>query len=222
VAQAIPIVEILLVVLGVALVVLELKAPGSFVFAGLAAVCFLLFFWAQAHLGAPLVGYGLILFLIGVSLVALELTVFPSHFVPGVIGLLLILSGLVVAGLEKVPATGDDWTTVAVLVLRTGLTTAVGFVLALIVAHHLPEIPGANRLVLAPPAERTDGDAESSDGSDRLLGQTGLSLSLLGFAGMAQIEGRRVDVVADGECIPAGVAVKVVEVDGNRVVVRRA
>src|SRR5437764_14627115 len=119
-AQAIPIVEILLVILGVALLVLELKAPGSFVFAGVATVLFLLFFWAQAALGAPLIGLGLALFLLGLLLVAVELTVLPGHVVAGVIGLALVLAGLVVAGLDRVPDGMDDWQDLAKQVLPTG------------------------------------------------------------------------------------------------------
>jgi membrane-bound serine protease (ClpP class) len=99
---------------------------------------------------------------------------------------------------------------------------AVGCALALAAARHVRELPFANRLVLDPPEERADADAESDDRATGLLGQTGVTLSLLGFAGMARIGERRVDVVTEGEAIPPGVAVKVVEVDGNRVVVRRA
>src|SRR6478672_12521214 len=129
-AQAIPIVEILLIVLGVALLVLELKAPGSFVFAGVAAVLFLLFFWAQAALGAPLIGLGLALFLLGLALIGLELTVLTGHVVPGVIGLIFVLAGLVVAGLDRVPDDLNDWRDLAAQILRTGLTVAGGCVLA--------------------------------------------------------------------------------------------
>jgi membrane-bound serine protease (ClpP class) len=221
-AQALPIVEILLVVLGVALLVLELKVPGSFVFAGVAAVLFLLFFWAQAALGAPLIGLGLALFLLGLALVGIELTVLPSHVVPGVVGLLLILAGLVVAGLDRVPADAGDWKVVGIRALWTGLTVAGGCVLAAIAARHLSHIPIANRLVLVPPADRSEGESDVTDPAAGLLGETGLAISLLGFAGMARIAGRRVDVVTEGEFIPPGVAVRVVAVDGHRVVVKRA
>lgn len=220
-AQALPIVEILLVVLGAALLVLELKAPGSFVFAGIAAVVFLLFFWVQAAVGAPLVGLGLALFLVGLLLVGLELTVLTGHLVPGVIGLLLVLAGLVVAGLNEVPAAGD-WHGVARELVRTGLSAAGGCVLAFVAAHHLPDIPIANRLVLVPPGERDEPGPEPTEPEADLLGQTGVAASLIGFAGMARIGGRRVDVVTEGECIPPGAVVRVVGVDGNRVVVRRA
>ena len=48
----------------------------------------------------------------------------------------------------------------------------------------------------------------------------GAALSALRPAGAAQIAGRRVDVVSEGTFIPAGAAVKVVSVEGARVVVR--
>lgn len=221
-AQALPIVEILLVVLGAALLVLELKAPGSFVFAGVAAVVFLLFFWVQAALDAPLVGVGLGLFLVGLLLVGLELTVLMGHFVPGVLGLLLVLAGLVTAGLDRVPEGLGDWHGVAREFLRTGLSAAGGCVLAFVAAHHLPDIPIANRLVLVPPADRDEPPSASDVPGADLLGQEGVATTLIGFAGMARIGGRRVDVVTEGECIPPGLAVRVVAVDGGRVVVKRA
>lgn len=147
-AQAIPIVELLLVVLGMALFVLELKAPGSFVFAGLAAVLFVLFFWMQAEAGAPLIGIAVALFLLGLALIGVELTVLPAHVVPGVVGLLLVLASLVVAGFDRVPTVPGDWKEIGIQILRTGLTAAGGFVIALVAAHYLPHIPIANRLVL--------------------------------------------------------------------------
>ncbi|HEX3149313.1 MAG TPA: NfeD family protein [Gemmataceae bacterium] len=217
-AQAIPIVELLLVVLGMALIVLELKAPGSFVFAGCAAVLFVLFFWMQANAGAPLIGLAVALFLLGLALVGIELTVLPAHVFPGVLGLVLVIASLVVAGLDRVPAALDDWRDVALEVIKTGLTAAGGFALALVAARYLPQIPVVNRLVLAPPElEETHSEEKMS-----LLGQVGIATSLLGFSGMARIADRRVDVVTEGECIPAGVAVRVIEVDGNRVVVTKA
>ena len=220
-AQAVPIVEILLILLGVALLVLEVKAPGSFVFAGIAAVFFLLFFWVQAAMGAPLVGLGLGLFVLGMILVGLELTVLTGHMLPGVLGLLLVLAGLVVAGLDRVPDDAGGWQDVGLEFLRTGLTAAGGCVLALVVAKHLPDIPIANRLILVPPEDRPESESDVVVPGASLLGQMGVAMSLIGFAGMARIDGRRVDVVTEGEAIPPGIAVKVVAVDGGRVVVRR-
>jgi membrane-bound serine protease (ClpP class) len=67
-------------------------------------------------------------------------------------------------------------------------------------------------------SERTVGEI----GTDRpeLLNQTGKALTTLRPSGTAVISGRRIDVVTEGPFIEAGAAVKVVAVEGMRVVVR--
>lgn len=55
-----------------------------------------------------------------------------------------------------------------------------------------------------------------------LVGQEGLVEADCRPAGLARLDGRRVDVVTRGEWIPAGTRVRVLEVQGNRVVVARA
>jgi membrane-bound serine protease (ClpP class) len=54
-----------------------------------------------------------------------------------------------------------------------------------------------------------------------LLGHSGTALTVLRPAGTAKIEGRRVDVIAEGNFIEAGAPITVVRVEGNRVTVRR-
>jgi len=54
-----------------------------------------------------------------------------------------------------------------------------------------------------------------------LLDQTGTALSALRPAGTAVINGKRVDVVTEGQMIDPGTPVRVVAVEGMRVVVRQ-
>ncbi len=54
-----------------------------------------------------------------------------------------------------------------------------------------------------------------------LLDRTGVAFTQLRPSGVAEIEGRRVDVVAEGALIERGAAVRVVAVEGMRVVVRQ-
>ena len=56
-------------------------------------------------------------------------------------------------------------------------------------------------------------------GLEALVGREGRTLTTLRPAGMAEIDDHRIDVVADSEFLAAGVAVRVCEVEGNRVVV---
>ena len=66
---------------------------------------------------------------------------------------------------------------------------------------------------------------EDGRGTDRrddaLLGARGIVAATCRPAGIANLDGRRVDVVSRGELIEAGTEVTVVEVSGNRVIVAR-
>ena len=53
-----------------------------------------------------------------------------------------------------------------------------------------------------------------------LLNRTGVALTRLRPSGVANINGRRVDVVTEGGLIERGAAVKVVAVEGSRILVR--
>jgi membrane-bound serine protease (ClpP class) len=59
-------------------------------------------------------------------------------------------------------------------------------------------------------------------GTDRpeLLNKTGQALTLLRPSGMAMIDGKRVDVVTEGPPVEQGTPIKVVAIEGLRVVVR--
>ena len=58
-----------------------------------------------------------------------------------------------------------------------------------------------------------------ADGLVALVGQSGVVVSPLRPTGAADIAGRRVDVVTDGDFVVAGSKVRVVSVEGSRVVV---
>ena len=52
------------------------------------------------------------------------------------------------------------------------------------------------------------------------LGRTGPAVSPLRPAGIAEVDGTRLDVVSDGDFIEALAEIEVTRVDGNRIVVR--
>ncbi|MCU0724248.1 MAG: hypothetical protein MUE73_00435 [Planctomycetes bacterium] len=54
------------------------------------------------------------------------------------------------------------------------------------------------------------------------LGKEGVALSLLRPSGVAEIDGKRVDVVTRGEIAEAGVRIVVIDCSGNRILVRLA
>ena len=130
-----------------------------------------------------------------------------EFFVPG--GILGTLGLLAVAyGCYLAFELGTDWGLGAVG-LSVGLT-AVG--VRVFLRSRL-----AKRMVLDVPEANTWKAAEA--GLEAFIGRQGISLTLLRPAGMVEIDGERIDVVANSEFIPAGVQVQVCEVEGNRIVV---
>jgi membrane-bound serine protease (ClpP class) len=100
------------------------------------------------------------------------------------------------------------------------IATAV-LVPAVIVAGFklFPKSPFGRRMVVS---GLSFGSSPAMDARDvALAGKEGVIEAACRPAGMARIEGRRVDVVTRGEWIDAGEKVHVVEVQGNRVVVSR-
>jgi membrane-bound serine protease (ClpP class) len=218
-------VSILLVIVGIAGLVLESKAPGLVVPGVIAAVCFILFFWAQTQLGGQLIYLAIMLFLLGLALVGIEIFLIPGFGVTGVCGILLVLAGLVLAGLDKAPESTSDWVDLIGRLLRYGLTMAGAGVLAFILARYLPKIPYANRLMLVPPEDKPEVDEVSPlpgvDQAVTLLGQVGTATSMLRPAGMAKFGDRYIDVVTEGDFISPGTPIQVIEVEGTRIVVKK-
>ena len=62
--------------------------------------------------------------------------------------------------------------------------------------------------------------ADTAEQYQRLIGKRGVAQSYLRPAGVADIEGQRVDVVTEGEYVKAGTPVEVIALEGNHLVVR--
>src|SRR5207249_1515318 len=103
-----PVVTVLLVVIGFTGLILELKVPGLTVPGIIAALCFILVFWAQSRFSGEMFVLALLLFMLGLVLIALEIFVLPGFGAPGIIGILCMLAGLALVTLEKLPTnTGE-------------------------------------------------------------------------------------------------------------------
>ena len=138
---------------------------------------------------------------IGYVLLILEL------FVPG--GILGVLGGVAIAyGCYLAFGLGTLWGISAL-----GLSVVVTVVLVAVFLRSR----AARRLVLGG-EEQTSWKAQDTKLVD-LVGKEGTTISPLRPAGLAEIDGARVDVVSDSEFLDAGVTVRVAEVEGNRVVV---
>lgn len=154
--------------------------------------------------------FATLLLSVGFGLVVAEVF-FPSL---GALSILAVLS-LVGSVLFAFRESSEAGVTFLVIAVVGGLGTAL-FAFKL-----LPKTPWGRRMIVAGPTFAHDPAATDPQVRD-LLGKTGRAVSMLRPAGIAEIDGRRVDCVTVGEMLDAGTPVKVTRLEGNRVVVTRA
>src|SRR5205085_1559222 len=174
---------VLLVMVGIAGLIIELKVPGATLPGIIAALCFILYFWAHSQLSGQITALALLLFVLGLVLIGLEVFVIPGFGVTGISGVLFMVIGLALVTLDKKPETTHEWLAFGktLSTLGLGLLGAVGG--ALLAASYLPHIPYANRLVLKPPSD--DDGLEGTDDDADTRAHSFATAALLGAIGMA-------------------------------------
>jgi membrane-bound serine protease (ClpP class) len=220
---------VLMIVLGVALIYLELHFMTG-ILGILSVLCFALFFWAR-FLGGTAGWLEIVLFVLGLGCLGLEFFVIPGFGVFGVSGILLVLASLVLAGHTW---TLDLTTNLEELSWLTGqvlLSLGVVGVIGVGMARYMPHVPMFESMILGPPGTGSEtepqlrpdsggtGDVASPDGI--AVGQQGVAITMLRPAGKAAMNDRVVNVVSEGPFIAAEATIEVIGVRGNLVVVRQ-
>ncbi len=150
----------------------------------------------------------LLLFLAGLALLFFEL------FVPG--GILGTI-GLVCVG-ASIFFTFKNHEEIAMMVLAGELLAlGIGVVIGVRI---FPHTPIARRLTLTREFDADEGFTSASSESDSYLGKEGVAITTLRPAGIALIEGKRINVVTNGEFIERDARIRVSEVEGGRIVVQ--
>jgi membrane-bound ClpP family serine protease len=218
-----PIVNVVLIMLGIIGLILELKMPGVGFPGIMSAVCFVLFFWAYSFVG-EFTMLAVLLFVLGLILIGIEVFVLPGFGITGISGIVLVVGSLALVTLEKMPETTQDWVGLGLTLATFGVSLAGAIAAAFMLAWYLPHIPYANRLVLAPPTEET-GEMLTSGGDNPirpdLLGAIGVAETTLRPAGKARFGDEFLDVIAEGDYVNPGSRVQVIEIEGNRIVVKQ-
>ncbi|HSE04332.1 MAG TPA: NfeD family protein, partial [Methylomirabilota bacterium] len=211
-----PVVSSLLMTVGLIGIIVELRTPGFGVPGAVGLGSIALFFWG--HWLVRLVGWEeLLLVGVGVILLAIEIFVTPGFGATGILGIVSLVAGL---ALSLVGA-GATWAVIVTALGRVAVSLLLAIAAALGLLRFLPRLPFGRRLVLETELTAREGFASAPETDRAWLGKRGTVTSPLRPAGIADIEGERVDVVSDGEFIEAGDPITVVRVDGNRIVVRR-
>jgi membrane-bound ClpP family serine protease len=207
--------------------VLELKMPGLGLPGVVAALCFVVFFWAHYNNeAAGITLLAVLLFILGLVLIGLEVFMLPGSAVFGISGVVLLVSSLTLVTIDHWPQTTNEWVGLGSWVGAFALSLGGAVVSALVLAWYLPHLPYVNRLILKPPGEAVDEDGVPEPGPApaqtyaALLGAIGVAATPLRPAGKVQFGDQFVDVVAESGYVEPGTRVQVVEIEGMRVVVK--
>ena len=211
-----PIVASLLLSVAMLGIFVEIRTPGFGVpgALGLASLALVL----GGHWMVQLVGWEeLILVGLGLTLLGLEIFVIPGFGIAGVAGLAAILAGLTMSLVGQ----GATIRTFVSAAGRVSLSMLVALAAGMLLVRYLPRLPFGRQLMLETELSAGGGYASAPERDRSWLGRVGRTTSSLRPAGIAEIDGERIDVVSEGEMIEAGTTVVVSRVDGNRIVVRR-
>jgi membrane-bound ClpP family serine protease len=106
------------------------------------------------------------------------------------------------------------------MILLTVISLIALVLIIYLVINNLSRIKLLNKLILSESTSKNDGFT-SNPQLNELLGKEGITLTVLRPAGTAEIEGNKIDVIAESEFLEKGIKIKVIKVDGIKVVVRQ-
>jgi membrane-bound serine protease (ClpP class) len=189
------------------------RTVGAFTVAGFVALA--LFF--GGHAVVHLVGWEeALLFLAGVILVIVEIFFVPGFGVPGVLGLICVITALVLSLIGMPINVSFETGLLADAMTRVLLSLLGAFVLALIAMRVLSRTTFGRALVL----EEAEAGWVSAPTASDLVGRVGEALTDLRPAGKITIDGDRYEAASEREFIPRGARIRVIGRDGPELVVR--
>lgn len=201
---------------------IEFKTPGV-VLPGIIGVLLLaIWFWGY-HIAGLAGMWEILMFMIGLVLLASEVFLFPGTILPGLIGTVLIVTSLLMSMAGHYP--GVPWQPnfrrVPGAISDLSISLVGTFLLGWALARFLPENKTFQKLMLLVSENRADGFHASAENNGLLVGMQGVALSELRPGGTAQFAEKRLDVVTRGEFVEKGTKIIIAETHGNRIVVDR-
>lgn len=152
-------------------------------------------------------GFSVILFILGIVLLLLE--IFVPGGILGLLGIILLCIGIFL--------TVD--TLLQAILYTGGMLLTLAFFLLL--SFRFPQTQKFwKRFSLNTRQTKGGGYVAPKPSYENFLGKEGIALSQLRPAGIADFAGERLDVVTEGGFISQGTKIKIIAVEGTRVIVR--
>lgn len=149
-------------------------------------------------------------FILGVGLLVLE-AFMPGFGIAGISGILL-----------EVIATALTWMSHGPMA-ALGMTLVILSLIAIAISMSLRSATNGrlsrSKMILKD-TESNEAGYRSTQDMEVFLGKEGATTTVLRPAGIAEFDGVRLNAVSEGEFIPAGITVRIVRVEGSKILVR--
>ena len=152
----------------------------------------------------------LVCFLVGIGLLVLE-AFMPGFGLPGISGIVMEIVAIALTWVNHGP------------VAALGLTIIVLSLIAIAISMSLRSATKgrlSRSKIILKERENNEAGYRSAEDMQVFLGKEGETTTVCRPTGMAEFDGVKLNVVSEGEFIPVGTRVRIVLVEGSRIVVR--
>jgi len=211
-----PIISSILIMVGILGMFTEIKTPG-WGLPGTAALIALAIYFGSGFILELVSGLEILLFVVGVILIALEIFVIPGFGIFGILGIIMTVAGIFLGLISDFQYI--DWNILRMAIIQFASILVISLFLMYLLAKYLPKTRAFNAFVLSDQLVTTSGYTSSKPQFGHLVGEKGTAYTDLRPAGTAIVKDERVDVTTAGEYIKHGAKIVVKSVSGSRIVV---
>ncbi len=211
-----PIFQSILISIIIGGIYFELQTPGMG-FPSIAALIAAILYLTPLYIDGLAANWEILIFLIGLILIALEVFVIPGFGVAGILGIILVAGGLVMSLLDN---TNFDFQGVSTKQMNESVLTVVaglvlGFVLMIWISNRIGRKGMFRHVALQTDLE----DAAAAPDLRDLIGQQGVTTTILRPSGKVEIDGEVYDGISEIGFIEKGKRVVVVRYENAQVYV---
>jgi len=211
-----PIVSGILIMLILGGIYFEMQSPGIG-FALLVAIVGAVLYFSPLYLEGLAANWEILIFIIGLILIALEIFVVPGFGITGISGITLTFAGLVLSLVKNVNFSFDEVNSndllIAVGTVFFGSIAGVGLAIYLSQKMFAAETGRFSHLLLHQVMKKEDGYLGVDTELLQLKGKKGISVTTLRPSGKINIEGRNYDALAESGMIDKGTRIIVTRVE---------
>ncbi|MBT5783426.1 MAG: nodulation protein NfeD [Candidatus Marinimicrobia bacterium] len=211
-----PVVASLLTTFGFLGILFELQSPGWGIPGVVGLICLILSLSAS-YIAQLATISDMLLIIAGFSLIMLEAFVIPGFGVVGISGIGIVVYGLYLLLIPNVPV-GEEVLSNATDGFMIGL---LGAIIGIYLLLKLMVKTKFWKQLTAPGSQKREDGYTNSFGWESLIDQIGVADTDLHPSGWVRVEDKRFFMISEGDFIEKGSSVKILSVDGNRVLVKK-